>query len=138
MSSVQMVVLLDVDAPVDVNAVTAHIPHERRERKEFRLTDHGYNRAEAALARDQLDWVGILAAMASLVRALEAQRPRDGEVVEIYVSGLAPLSVFFACGTLLDSRTSRVTTINQRRNEQTWDVLPYILALPPSRQVGAG
>lgn len=124
----QFVLLLDVDAPVDSEAVVAHVPAVRRARQELRLSDLGYERPQGEVARDALDWSALLAALHRMVQEVERQRPGDGSPVEVYVSGLAPLSAFFALGTALDTRTSRVTSINLRRGDATWDVLPLVPA----------
>jgi hypothetical protein len=125
---VQIIVLLDVDQAVDLDAVLAHVPDRRSDRHILRLTAFGYERpdGEAAPTRDRLDWPSLLEALHRLAERIERHRPADGTPPALYVAGFAPLSVFFALGTLLDTRTSHVTAINGRRDQAVQDVLPLI------------
>lgn len=125
----QILLLLDVDAAVDSAAVLAQLPPVRKARYELRLTDLGYERAAGQTSRDALNWPSLLDAVHRMAGEALRLRPEDGTLGEVYVSGLAPLSAFFALGTFLDTRTSRVTAINLRRTEDLWDFLPLVPAM---------
>ncbi|MDP2316696.1 MAG: hypothetical protein Q8P41_27625 [Pseudomonadota bacterium] len=124
--------MLDVDAPVDAKALIQHVPSVRRARHELSVTEFGYERPERDTPRDGLNWPCLLEAVHRMVQKGQQLRPTDGSPVEIYVSGLAPLSVFFTLGTVLDTRTALVTAVNLRRNEATWDVLRLVPAVGPT------
>lgn len=128
----QIILLLDVDADVDTQAVLAHVPPIRRARHELKLTLLGYERADSGTPRNGLDWSRLLEATHRMAREIQELRPGDGTPVEIYVAGFAPLSVFFALGIVLDTRTTKVTAINLRRNEAMWDVLPLLPVAGPT------
>lgn len=128
---VQVVLLLDADAVVDLNAVLGQIPPIRQSRQVIRLTDLGYERAPQDTTRDRLDWPALLGAVQRMAHQVRQHRPVDSAPLELYISGFAPLTVFFALGTMLDTRTARLTILNLRRNEAVWDVLPLAPAAGP-------
>ncbi len=119
----QIILLLDVDAAADESGVLQRVPHERRHRHVLRLTDFGYER-RPGVPRDRLDWDSLAAAILSLAERARTLLPTDGAPPQVYVGGFAPLSVFFAIGTYLDTRLMQVVSVQQRRNQPgTWDVL---------------
>lgn len=124
----QVVVVLDVDAAVDTSSVSEQLPETPAERRRIALTELGYERAES---RDQINWDILLDALQRLCDAVLRLRPGDGSPLDVQVVGLAPLSAFFVLGTFLDGRTLRLTALNQRRNDPSWDVVPLTAAPGP-------
>jgi hypothetical protein len=116
----QIIVLLDVDGPVDLHAVRDRVPGPVGDRAEFRLTDLGWDR----VPRAQIHWPSLGSAIRRLGDRVAASLPADGRRAVIYVAGLAPLPVFVALGSRLDPRRAEVHAINQRKNEPgVWDVV---------------
>lgn len=116
----QVVVVLDVDAAVPISAVSAYVPKTSDERRWVTLTDLGYERSES---REQINWALLLDAIRRLCDSALRLRPGDGAPLDVLVVGLAPLSAFFVLGTFLDSRTLKLTSLNQRRNDASWDLV---------------
>jgi hypothetical protein len=119
----QLVLLLDIDAPADEDGVLEPVPDKRRNRQIVRLSDFGSPVWSEMQPRDQLDWRRIGAAILALHEHVRRALPSDGRLLEVYVGGHAPLSVFFAVGLVLDPRTMKVVSIQRRKTEaKTWDV----------------
>lgn len=73
----------------------------------------------------EVDWGVLGAALDRLIVGLQAAL-RGATRPEVAVAGLAPLPAFFALGVSLDTRTTSVWSVNQRREEPArWDVLPF-------------
>lgn len=133
---VQFVLLLDVDQQVNAEAVMQHVPHERDERHVLRLSDFSSS-LQPGRARKDLDWAALTSCLSAMVDRIRSLWPNDRRV-DVYVAGHAPLSLFFALGTQLDTRSARVMAIQQRRLEQgVWDVLELVPAAgPPVLEIG--
>lgn len=132
MELTQIILLLDVDADVDVASALKHVPDSGGIRHQLRITEFGYERAPSGTPRSALNWPLLLDCVHKVAYKVQQLRPEGGVPADVYVSGLAPLSVFFTLGTLLDSRTTRVTAINKRRTEDVWDVLPLVPVAGPA------
>lgn len=116
----QLMVVLDVDAAVDTEAARRMLPEPSTPDRTLRVTEFGYERAES---RAEIDWARLLGAIHRLCDSVLRLRSATGVPLEVVVTGLAPLSAFFALGSFLDSRTLKVTALNKRGVDGTWDAL---------------
>ena len=133
----QFLLFLDVDNPVDEAQFDALVPDRRSVRHTLRLSDSGLE-PQPGRRRDELDWAGIVEALASLRSRLIAKWPEDGNV-EVYVAGFAPLPVFFAAGAMLDTRTSHVFALQpDRERHGDWTLLDLSKGEAPSGLIPSG
>lgn len=144
-SADQFLLILDVDRELAEEEAVTRLSGRVRRRHVKRLSEFGYARPAGRVDRDALDWPTLMRSVRELVIWTNGLRQVDDHPVEVYVCGLAPLSVFFALGLELDSRTCTVISINQRRGESgTWDVVrlvgapgEFFTTLPCSNQAAS-
>jgi len=124
--SIQVVVVVDLDAPIEADEVVSLLPDKRDERYILRLTEYGATRLQRSGAHPQpVDWDRIGKAVEALVR--EARSRSEGGVMDLYVAGQGPLAVFTHLGYAFSKFTGPQSVVG-RHFGGSWELLPLSAA----------
>lgn len=128
----QLLVLVDVDADVVADELTALMPDRREQRDVIRFTEIGAPRLERRTGTQQpVDWPRIAAAVEAA--AAKVRQLSDGDLsLDVYVGGFAPLAVFAHLGYALSKFGGNQTVLHRDFGGGEWKAYPLADAAQPS------
>lgn len=119
-----LVLLLDVDDALDLDALRDHLPRQREGLTALRLSEFSPPAVRRfGPEKTPVSWSELGAAVVRLAARARELAKASTTPVEYYVAGRAPLPMFALLGAELSAWSGPITVLN-RRQDSTWAAVP--------------